>query len=1487
MKRLLSNCLTAALTLTVALSASATPERKAPGRFQAGPQLDAPVTARPKGKGIDEMPKTKTRGVRNLTRVATQTPLTPNYAKTPRQQEAVAGAFYGAMVYSDAWGYNADFCIVSIPTGGGEYTRVADMQGTTTSWYADGKYYAYAVEAAWGFYYGTTVDVYDATTWALESSTKVDVPNMKLLDFKQNPADGTVYGSASDGSQLMWGTIDLNTFEFTPIQEGMTWGAFGLIIKDGKGYGINAKGHLLEIELETGNSTLIGQTNIATQYITSAHYDEATGRMLYVKTTDTACELYSVDLATAEVQKLHSYPDCEIFTGFFAPRNQAQGTPAAVSGLSIATDGPSLEYTVNFTAPANDVQGNALSGELSYKVFTAGQVLTGTVAPGANVSVSAATDYPGMCSARVTVSNAAGESFGAGCAAYVGPDDITELTNVVLRDNGNGTFTLSWDTPKPVHNGYFDPAQVTYQITDAQGNTVAEDVTGTSYVIAYTEPQALTTFQYSVAPTYLGVTYNPVASNGINKGSMEPPFSCTFDTAEDLAQFTIINANNDPYTWTYRADKQSVRVSHNSNMDMDDWLILPPMRFEAGKSYTFALDAACADESCVERFEVKLGTAATVEAMTATVIPATEVGSRAYQTYSNKFSVPATGVYCLGIHGCSDFDKYYLYVDNIAVSGPAAGTTPAAVTDLTAVAGANGARTATISFTTPTLTMGGQPVGNLTNVTVSRADGSVVTSINRPEAGKAYTVEDTDPAMGSNTYSVVVSNADGASDAATVTVFVGYATPAEVTSLVATEEAEGTVVLFWDPVTVDVNGTQLPAGNVTYNVYVTAPDGRVLIAESLTEPTLTYVATEPGSQALVQHVVTAANEAGESEGALSGMICVGTPFETPFVESFAEQSLHYPWSLANPNPDGPMDVMMGGESTLQGIGSQDADGGYVIFKGQYADDAVAMYSGKIAIPAQGKTVLTYYTLGLSTEKGNQIRAEVICDGVRTELGTVTPLADMEWVRVAYDLTPYAGRNIRLVLTCTVTAYAYVMLDNISIASPLDSDLSLLSFDAPAKVDAGQDITLTATVENQGANPADTYTVDFYMNGQLLTSVPGNSVGSLERTQVTATVATTPLTADALQFSAAVNFAADQNPANNESKTLTTDVVKTNMRVPAGLTASLVDNDVVLGWEANPAIDFVGRYMTENFEGAVAGTSQVEGWTMVDMDHGPAGSINNKVVPGLPAGEPASFVVFEKGGVFTSATFNAFSGSQYLISMYNSDGSASSDWAISPVLSGNAQTVSFWAKSYSKSYAEQVRVHYTVAESVDPADYVAVADFGTKTVPNEWTLYSFQLPAGATHFAIESCATNAFFLMVDDVTFEVGGNQVNLQGYNVYVDGAKHNTELVAANGYTHVAPAEGEHVYNVTAVYDQGESRPSAEARIQYNGLDKLTAGVNVVAVGNEIVITGAAGADIAVVTADGRQVASRQGVDATRIKVLGGIYLVNVGPRTVKVAVK
>ena len=133
------------------------------------------------------------------------------------------------------------------------------------------------------------------------------------------------------------------------------------------------------------------------------------------------------------------------------------------------------------------------------------------------------------------------------------------------------------------------------------------------------------------------------------------PYSETFDTAADFATMTVVDANSDNKTWYHSDYYKSAMIDYSDDSSMDDWLIMPAFSLAPGGTYTFEMDARCYSSFLgTERFEVKMGTAATAAAMTETVVGETLLKTDKFQHFTQKITVATAGTYYIGIHCISD-----------------------------------------------------------------------------------------------------------------------------------------------------------------------------------------------------------------------------------------------------------------------------------------------------------------------------------------------------------------------------------------------------------------------------------------------------------------------------------------------------------------------------------------------------------------------------------------------------------------------------------------------------------------------------------------------------------------------------------------------------------------------------------------------------------------------------------------------------------------
>ncbi len=894
----------------------------------------------------------------------------------------------------------------------------------------------------------------------------------------------------------------------------------------------------------------------------------------------------------------------------------------------------------------------------------------------------------------------------------------------------------------------------------------------------------------------------------------ELPYMNTFETNAEQAQVAIYDANNDQSTFTFEehtsTGSQVARYRYNSSNAADDYLVFPGVELKAGAKYKVALDAASYSESYPERIEVVAGKVAKASELTIPVIAATDVATKEFINVSNnEFTVTEDGTYFFAVHAISDANEFYLYIDNFSIA-ELDNSAPAAVSDLAVVADAQGANKATVSFTVPAQTIAGAALTEAVSYVVKR-DGEEIKA-EAKAAGEKVSFEDAVEAAGYYTYSVTVSCAGKTSDAATLKAYIGYDTPTAVNNITVVDKSNS-VDIAWDAPNgkTGANGHIVNPADFKYNIYpvemvefwgMTFPstDFENPYVTGLTETSANVAFdTNAGEMGFTYFAVTATNTTGESEDDY-GAVVTGAPYAMPLFETVAEGSLSYWWGYASD------------------ANNQATDGGlYIGEKGSDDESSFEMYgatpgwinlqSGKIALAGAANPVFTF---DYSGDVAAQLTISVITPkGVKDNVATFTAGADFAPATVS--LAEFANEDwVRVIITGTFSAAGSAYIDNIRVYNMVDNNLVAKAITATSSVQTGDDVTVNVTVENQGSKTAEAgaYTVDIYCNDAKVESIPGTALESNATTTFEYTYATNVMTPASLEWKAVVEYAADADMSNNTTATVKTTVKTSKYPAVADLTGTQADGKVSLTWSEPNVTAMAAEPVTDSFEDYESFAVNAAGdWTFVDVDGGKTYGFQDGSFPNM--GSAMAYIVFDCSSSDFNDSFDANTGYKYMASFASTDGK-NDDWMISPELSGDAQTVSFFARTYTAEYGFESFEFYYSTTGKDVADFVKVD--AVAEVPTDWTEYSFDVPAGAKYFAIRCTSADQFIFLVDDVTYiPAGASAVDLSlvGYNIYRDGVKLNAEPVAETGYTDADVTAGEHSYAVTVVYDKGESAAS------------------------------------------------------------------------------
>lgn len=1334
---------------------------------------------------------------------------------------------------------------------------------------------------------------YDATTLEELSRIETDV-NMMALGADRDEATGQVYGYYYNGdiAHAVWGTADYTTAVRTAIKDVAIADVCQAVVAgtDGYHYGIRAAdGKLVRIDRATGTQTAVGQTAVPVTYTPASCLNPRNNTMLVMAVADdqNTTSLYEVDLTSGATTICATYPMAQ-FTQMYIAAALADDKAPLAPTLTLAAPDGTMTVDLTLTLPTQLMDLTPTSGNMDWTIEVNGQQrFSGTDAAGSSIARQVTMTEAGPVTFTARATNAAGPSPQTVAEIFVGHGVPAAPQNVTLSWS-DGTMTLTWDdVTTSADGGYIDPAQVRYDVT-LGGVTLMSDMAATSHSWQVAEPYSRTPYVCSVTARYDGRTSNAATSNTVNLGPFPVPFHTLFNSTEifDEYNYTVLDANGDGRTWT--AQPAGARYYYSQSLAADDWLFSPQIRLEGGKAYKLDIDVASDNSTYTERVEVKAGKTTTAKGMTMTVIEPTEVPAvlREGTMRLTGMVIPdEDGIYHLGIHAVSDKDRYLLWVTELNLAEGMNTAAPAAPTTFTLTPDATGANTLNGSLHLPSLSVSGTPLSGTVRVTVTCGDRTVATLQGAP--GATVTFNDTLAEAGTYTYTATPScdNIEGVSVEATA--YVGpYAPAAPQSAAVVETTTRGTVKVTWDAVTKDIHNTTLPASQITYQIYATNADGT--LTPILQAPTSQLEATfqavaDATDQEFVQYAVYAFNRGlrGE-ESATTELIAVGQPYAIPVHITNDTDLDTY---IVGINPAGGATIGLGYASDLS-VPACDDDVTFYCYSYYYGRSA-EIFTGKIDLRAAVNPEFSFYTWRHANDDEDIIEIYALHDGQRTLLRNMNHIFMNagEWNKVRVDLSAYAGSEIQILLAPSIKSYSYVLFDDLRIQEVPDRDVAAVAINAPVNVTANTEFTVSGKVSNFGRLAADGITVTLNRDGEPVatSSIASLASGATQPVEFVTSLSYFDTQAD---YSISVLMNGDEDATNDTSRTATVLRPASTLEGVTDLQAQRVDEGVKLTWSTYSTAGRTPQPRTDDFEDGESYADHYGDWHFVDRDQAPIGLV--VPVPGYGSGtSAASFIVFDNDNdAYSASNFSMASGHKCLMAFYNFDWSDNDDWAISPLLCGDAQHISFWAKSFRNDYRESFEVLYTTEDNYVLNNYTLL-DTQEYIPGNEWTKYEYDLPQGALHFAIHYISSNAYMLMVDDVTYtpDIISGLLTLTGYDIYRDGEKINTTPVTTGEYIDTEANTGLHTYHVVAHYTQGASELSNGATIDLNvGVNATLAGnVKIGTTDGHICVSGAA--EVTIFAADGKVI--YRGHGDCCVAAAPGIYTVAADRITRKVVVR
>lgn len=1206
----------------------------------------------------------------------------------------------------------------------------------------------------------------------------------------------------------------------------------------------------------------------------------------------------------------NDYSEVSMFVDDISIIESSSAAPSAVEDFKVKTDGSNLKATISFKAPSTDLNGDKLSSIDKITVKRNGEVIKSIDKPEPGKEYSVADDAPtaGKNKWDVVAQNENGEGNVASVSAWVGPDTPKQITDLTVSRNASGNAVLSWKAPESgVNGGYIAPETLKYTITRLpDGKVVSEGKSEKTFTDTSDKPESGQVYKYSIEATTSdgSLKSSALVSNGIYLGkAYSIPYSEDF-SKDPTTQYTVIDANSDGNTWEWNEQAGAMTNKYSWTSDADEWLLTPKIKLDGGWAYTLSYKAAANEghESQTEKISAAIGKNGVTSDFTE-IVPVKEYRGGQYSETKMNFNIKETGDYQVGFHLTSAALMWGVWFDDVKIDKFVKLSAPDSVTNIRVVAADAGKLSATVKFNAPSVNAGKEKLSAITKIDLWRGDSkgeslTLVHTFETPKPGEEITYTDDKAGVGYNYYYIRAYNADGEDGEgvmASASEYVGEDIPVAPTSTKATDNFDGTIHITWKaPEAKGVHGKWVDTKNLTYTVYSVEGQSYTKLATvkgGVTEADVPL--TQQGPQVRFGYAVVATTAGGSGAvSATSNIMTGGAAYELPMKESFTGGVMSKAWWGTYDNEHSMM-------QPYTYMASDNDGGSFIYYNVSGATYDATLTGGKIRTE-NGQNLQLSFDYWVTKGKPASIKVDALKpDGTTVQLKAVeVSESDGQWKTATIDASGLSTEKyVQLKFTFgSSEKESYIAIDNILMKELLQYDLGVNSISTPYKVDAGKDIRVSVKVENNATEAAvgDDYSVELYVNGEKALETPGEDIEPNDSKDFNFNIPTSVNDKEAVEVYAKIAYDYDLQDRNNTSDTKQVVIYESGYPVIDDLAA--IDNK--LTWTAPKSSE---KSVLEDFEGYSNGQiSGLDPWTLYDNDGVQTIASMLGASLSLPNyNQPMAYIIFNPEESGLNLDFNpglvAHSGSQFLSSFAGFDKGdykfiAHDDMLVSPELSGEEQTITFWVKSLTSDLPESFQV-LTSSTTNELGEFISLPVLDVKeSTPEEWTEYNVKLPEGTKYFAIRNYGTEptstGYEFMLDDIKYNVAAPAVT--GYNIYRDGSKIGSVKVSEPMEFN---AESGHTYNVTATFDDGgESRFSNDVKIGATGIetvDNESEYGRIRTSDGNISVNGVAGRDITVFAIDGTKVYSGKSTGNDVINVPSGQYIVRIGTKAVNVVVK
>ena len=672
-------------------------------------------------------------------------------------------------------------------------------------------------------------------------------------------------------------------------------------VQDDAFYGVTTSGDFVSVDAQ-GQQTVIMPLNISglNSTVTGLTYSPRDGVYVYnAYFQDGTSAIYAIDATAKTCTKLYDCTSGEEYVYFVCTAENAESEAPARPVFDTASfTGASLDGTLTFSMPGQTVAGQPLSGNLDWRIYVDGiQVKTGTAPAGSKANVALNSLSNGNHTFAFTCGKDGKWSTPVTTGKWIGSDFPSAPADVVLTQE-----KVTWNpVTTSEHDGYVDYASIQYTVT-LNGKKIAE-TQGTECSVTLPEGEPYTSYTAQVTASADGKTSQPGESNYINYG--EPlviPEGSSLHYRPEEYEFSLFQAididgktDSEGNTRNWHFSTTMGFPSFASGADGDDLLIFPPIMFDnTEKAYQFQMEAGLIhDSDNTGTIEVLIGKEPRLEAMTRVVIPATRLYYMRGVIMTEYFSVPEAGTYYIGVLTHTNTVAFHISDMDIMLTDRDADV-PMTVSNLKATPGEKGALTATVSFTMPTMTVGGKEIDADAEITATITSREFV--LDKPFEGTVIATTTVKGKPGENVSAVVKTqqndntigvscSLDNRSGVETTTkVFTGLVRPYIVQNFKAeVSEDNMSIRLTWTPPVEGEDPGEI-GDSFYYSLWYYASGWKFYDGAGWDVNEATITLEDGNPQTILMVGVMAMNNAGQSDHIASASTVVGQPYELPIKE---------------------------------------------------------------------------------------------------------------------------------------------------------------------------------------------------------------------------------------------------------------------------------------------------------------------------------------------------------------------------------------------------------------------------------------------------------------------------------------------------------------------------------------------------------------------------------------------------------------------------